>query len=236
MTQNFFQMHRRAMNCIDKCAAIVYDEPVPLGQNDVRAKKWQENDMKNDITIRAATPADAAALRDIYAPYVLGTAITFEYDPPTIGEFARRIENTLEMYPYLVAERKGRVIGYAYASRFHPRAAYQWCAEASIYVRMDERGGGVGRALYEALEEALRRQGILNLNACIAWAQEEDEHLSHGSAAFHERMGYRLVGRFSQCGYKFGRWYDMIWMEKMLGGHGADVQPIRPFREVWLER
>lgn len=188
--------------------------------------------MDRELIIRRARPEDAQALLSIYAPYVNGTAITFEYDVPTVKEFANRMAGITEKYPYLAAERAGRILGYAYASSFHPRAAYGWCAEVSIYVDRAEKGSGVGGALYRRLEEALKAQGILNLNACIAYAETEDKYLTNDSVSFHAHMGYEMVGRFHRCGYKFGRWYDMIWMEKMIGEHEKNVQPVRPFEEI----
>lgn len=123
-------------------------------------------------------------------------------------------------YPWLVAtEADGTVVGYAYAGPFKERAAYQWAVETSIYVKMNQRGSGIGRLLHEALEEALRRQGILNMNACISYVEPEDEYLTLDSVRFHERMGYMQVAHFHLCGRKFGRWYDMIWMEKLIGKH-----------------
>lgn len=183
------------------------------------------------ITIRAANPEDAAALLEIYAPYVTDTAVTFEYEIPTREEFARRMETVLARYPWLVAEQGGELLGYAYLSPFHARAAYSWCAETSIYLRRDCRGQGLGRLLYERLEDCAKAQGILNLEACIALPETEDDHLSFDSPRFHERMGYRMVGSFSRCGYKFGTWYGMRWMEKLIGEHGAP-QPVRSFPQV----
>jgi len=191
--------------------------------------------MNDQISIRAAHREDAAALLAVYAPYVTDTAITFEYDVPTEEDFAGRIDKILSRYPYLVAERGGAVLGYAYASPFHSRAAYGWCAEVSIYVSTEARGSGVGGLLYRKLEEILIRQGILNLNACIAFADPEDEYLRNDSVSFHSHMGYRMVGRFTKCGWKFGTWYDMVWMEKMLGTHGEYAAPVRTFDEVRAE-
>ena len=181
------------------------------------------------ITIRAARPEDAEALLAIYTPYVRDTAISFEYEVPSFQEFQARIRRTLEKYPYLVAEAAGVILGYAYAGVFKPRAAYDWAVETSIYVDRSRRQSGIGRMLYNNLEKALAAQGILNANACITWAEQEDQYLTQDSARFHERMGYRLVGTFHQCGYKFGRWYDMIWMEKHLGPHLAGQPPVVPF-------
>lgn len=173
----------------------------------------------NEIIIRMATIEDAKRLLDIYQYYVRETAITFEYDVPSEEEFRGRIEGTLEKYPYLVALDGEEIVGYAYASSFHEREAYKWCAEMSIYLDRDIRGQGVGRLLYEELERRLRNMGILNLNACIAFPDKEDEHLTFGSVRFHEKMGYSMVGEFHKCGFKFGRWYNMVWMEKLIGEH-----------------
>lgn len=171
-----------------------------------------------DFRIRPATPADAEWLLAIYAPYVTGTAITFEYDVPAVDEFRARISRTLESYPYIVAESAadGSLLGYAYAGRFKERAAYQFACETSIYVRQDGRGRGVGRALLSALEEALVSQGVRSICACITYVQVADPYLTNASMRFHERMGYRLVAHFHRSGFKFGRWYDMIWMEKLV--------------------
>ena len=177
------------------------------------------------ITIRTATLSDAQALLNIYSPYVEHTAITFEYDVPSVEEFASRIKNTLQKYPYLVAEKNGRLLGYAYASPFHERPAYDWAVETSIYVDQNIKHQGIGRRLHNALEDALRSQGILNMNACIAYPPEEDEYLDKNSVEFHTHMGYRLVGEFYKCGYKCHRWYNMVWMEKLIGNHLSDQKP-----------
>ena len=182
----------------------------------------------NAVTIRMAVPEDAEALLKIYAPYVEKTAVTFEYEVPSAAEFSDRIKRTLKKYPYLAAEQDGEVVGYAYAGTFHERAAYDWAVETSIYVREDKKGSGIGRALYSALEHILLQQNILNVNACIAYPAREDEHLTKDSVRFHEKLGYRMAGRFHQCGYKFGRWYDMVWMEKHLGSH-----PENPEKVIW---
>ena len=171
------------------------------------------------LTIRTAVEHDAEALLQIYAPYVKKTAITFEYDVPSVEEFAGRISKVLQKYPYLVAEVNGEPVGYAYAGPFKERAAYDWAVETTVYVREDMKKSGIGRALYTALEEALAAQGILNLNACIAFPENEDSHLTKDSQLFHEKMGFNEVGRFHKCGCKFGRWYDMVWMEKLIGNH-----------------
>lgn len=185
------------------------------------------------VSLRVAVPEDAEKLVEIYAPYVRNTAITFEYEVPSVEEFRGRIENTLKRYPYLVAEMDGQIAGYAYASVFKPRAAYSWCVEVSIYLRGDRRGMGIGKMLYDRLEEILIKQGIRNLYACIAYAQAEDTHLTNASVHFHERLGYQVIGRFHACGYKFGTWYDMVWMEKIPDRPvGEPVREVVPFSEI----
>ncbi|MDO5558919.1 MAG: GNAT family N-acetyltransferase [Oscillospiraceae bacterium] len=175
--------------------------------------------MDNEIIIRDVTVSDAPELLDIYAPYVLNTAVTFEYDVPTADEFINRIEKIRRKYPYIAAQQNGVILGYAYAGAFKERAAYNKSAETTIYVKEDSRRCHIGSRLYSALEEKLRTQGILNMNACIAYPETEDEYLTFDSFRFHEKMDFDLVGEFHKCGYKFGRWYNMIWMEKLIGEH-----------------
>lgn len=184
------------------------------------------------MTIRPATLADAEILRDIYAPYVEETAVSFEYTVPTVAEFTERMKDIMKRYPYLVAEEAGEAVGYAYASPFHEREAYSWSAELTVYLRKDQRGRGRGRLLYEKLEQILRAQNITNLYACIAWPEQEDEYLTGASARFHERMGFRLAGMFHRCGYKFGRWYSMVRMEKEIGTRREKQPPVKSFSEV----
>lgn len=184
------------------------------------------------VTIRIATPEDAASLLAIYAPYIADTAVSFEYDVPSVEEFADRIRNTLRNYPYLVAELDHRIVGYCYVSILHGREAYNWSVETSIYVDPSCRRSGIGRALHDALEKTLSAMGILNLYACIASPIGEDPYLTTDSILFHEHLGYQHTAHFHKCGYKFDRWYDIIWMEKTIGEH-LDHQPaIQWFPEI----
>lgn len=183
----------------------------------------------SEILIRPVTPDDAQALRDIYAYYVERTAVSFEYDVPTVEEFRRRIEAVLMKYPYFAAVRGGKIIGYAYAHPFVGRAAYDWSAELTVYVDRQCRGAGAGRALYDALEDALRSMGVLNLYACIGHTDREDEYLTNHSERFHAHMGFKQVGFFRACGYKFDRWYDMVWMEKIIGKHTVSQPPVQNY-------
>lgn len=188
--------------------------------------------MSNDMHIRMARLTDAEALRSIYAPYVEKTAISFEYAPPSRQEFSRRMEGILTQYPYLVAEHEGRIVGYAYASSFKDRAAYAWAAELTVYVDETMHRRGIGKTLYAALEKVLAAQNILNAYACIAYPEEDDEYLSNTSVSFHQALGYRLIAEFSRCGYKFHRWYNVVWMEKFLGQHVAEQAPVKSIHEV----
>ena len=183
---------------------------------------------------RLATLDDAPALLSIYAPYVEKTAISFEYDVPSLEEFRRRIADFSRTYPYLIAEdASGHALGYAYTHTFIPRAAYDRCAETTIYLSLEARHHGLGKRLYRALEDISRAQGICNLYACIGEPQGEgDEYLTDNSIRFHEHLGFRRIGVFRRCGYKFGRWYDMSWAEKLLGEPPKTPEPIIPFPQL----
>lgn len=186
----------------------------------------------SDITIRIASPSDAPELLAIYAPYITKTAISFEYDVPSVEEFADRIRTTLEKYPYLAAESDGHIVGYCYVSILHGRQAYDWSVETSIYVDQNCKRMGIGKKLHDALEQALSAMGILNLYACIAFPIGEDPYLTEDSVHFHEHLGYTHTAHFHKCGYKFNRWYDIVWMEKTIGKH-LECQPaVKKFSEI----
>ncbi len=174
--------------------------------------------MLRTIEIRMAVAEDIPNLLEIYAPYVKNTAVTFEYDVPSVEEFTQRMNSVLKKYPYLVAILDQTIVGYAYASPFHSRAAYMWAAELSVYVHEKYHRLGIGRALYHEMERRLKKQNVTNLNACIAYPNPK-------SIAFHEKEGYHMVGHFSKCGYKLGRWWDMVWMEKIIGSHDIPPKP-----------
>lgn len=180
------------------------------------------------MIIRLVTEEDAQELLNIYEPYVLHTAITFEYEVPSLEDFRSRINHTLASYPYLAAERDGHICGYAYASSFKGRAAYDWSVETSIYVEEKFRGEHIGKNLYRALEECLTAQNICNLCACIAYPNPS-------SISFHEAFGYKTIAHFHSSGYKSGKWYDMIWMEKTLNPHQVPPSPFIPFPQLHME-
>ena len=169
------------------------------------------------VEIRLATISDTKDILKIYEHYVLNTAISFEYSVPTVVEFKNRIENTLKKYPYLVALIDNKVVGYAYAGSFVGREAYRFSAELTVYVDKDYQKIGIGKLLYKELEIRLKDMGIKNLYACVGVpVEQEDEYLNFNSVQFHEHLGFKQVGEFHKCGYKFDRWYNMVWLEKII--------------------
>lgn len=184
------------------------------------------------IKIRAAELGDAEELLKIYAPYVENTAITFEYEVPSLQEFQHRIEKICEKYPYFAAEQKGELVGYTYAGPLKERAAFDWAVETTIYIRQDKKGMGIGKKLYDRLESSLKEQGILNLYACIAYPEQEDKYLTKDSIRFHKHLGYKWTGKFQNCGYKFQRWYHMVWMEKEIGQHLKKQPKVKFFKNM----
>ncbi len=189
--------------------------------------KWGDK-----MEIRTVTINDAQELLYIYAYYVLNTAITFEYDVPTLQEFRKRITTILNKYPYIVAVINKKIVGYAYANTFKNRAAYDWSVEMTIYLDINYQKQGIGKKLYKTMEELLKLQGITNLNACVTYPDQEDKYVNKNSVQFHEHLGYKLVGQFHQCGYKFDHWYSMVWMEKMIGEHVTNQPLVKSFREI----
>ena len=175
------------------------------------------------MSVRFATVQDIPRILEIYAPYVKNTAISFEYTVPTIAEFTRRFSEITARFPWLVWEENGIISGYAYGSLPFERAAYQWCAEASIYLCPEAHGKGIGKQLYAALEKHLQAQGYKKVYAIITTANE-------ASIAFHRAVGYRHTATMPDCGYKFGNWYGTVWMEKKLNSWDVPPDEPHPFR------
>lgn len=160
-----------------------------------------------ELTIRNANPAsDAVACAAIYAPHVEGSAVSFEEEAPGAGEMAARIERYGASHAWLVAEREGEVVGYAYATAFNERPAYRWSTSVSVYIAEEARGQGVGRALYEALFERLRERGFRMACAGITLPNEASEGL-------HESLGFELIGVNPEIGFKEGAWRDVGWYQ-----------------------
>lgn len=159
--------------------------------------------------IRNAREADIPQILAIYAPYVLNSTATFEYDIPTLEEFTQRFREITSQFPWLVWEENGQILGYAYGSRPYARAAYSWCAEPSIYLHPDSQRRKIGSKLYRVLEECLKTQGYQLLYALVTQENET-------SLAFHESLGYFTRAVFPDCAWKFGRSLGVTWMEKRL--------------------
>lgn len=159
--------------------------------------------------LRIAREADLPEMLEIYAPYVLNTTVSFEYAPPSPAEFRRRFTEYTKQFPWLVWEEGDRILGYAYASAPFTRAAYQWCAEPTVYLRPEARGRGIAARLYAVLEDILARQGYLVLYALVCGENTPSIH-------FHQKQGYQIRAQFPDIGFKMGRWLSLYWFEKPL--------------------
>jgi L-amino acid N-acyltransferase YncA len=155
-------------------------------------------------TIRLANEKDAEGILAIYAPYIQNTSYTFETEVPTIDSFAQRINTYLINWPWLVCETDGKIAGYAYATRYRERVAYQWCTESSVYIHDDYQRSGIARVLYTALFEILKKQGFCNVYAVINLPNDK-------SVKFHESCGFQYFATYEKVGYKLGRWKDVGW-------------------------
>ena len=175
------------------------------------------------MPIRTAQPADVPAMLSIYDEFVRHTAVSFEYETPTPQEFLERLRAHIAVYPWLVYEENGAVLGYAYAGRAFERAAYAWNAEISCYLAPSARGRGVGRRLYAQIEEILRDMGVRKVFAVVTSANAP-------SVAFHRALGYRDAARFTDVGFKHGAWYDVLWLEKQLCPLGTPEAFPTPWR------
>ena len=183
---------------------------------------------ESEIHLRPVREEDAAALAAIYRPYVENTAITFEYEAPDAAEFVRRIQAVTKKYPWICAVTDdGKILGYMYSGAFKSRPAYDWGVETSIYLAEDARGHHIGTRLETAYCQLLKAAGYTNVNACITLSpRKTDAYVTPASPKFHEHLGYSYCAHFHECGYKFGLWYDMIWMEKIIAPH--EVSPAQP--------
>ena len=180
------------------------------------------------ITFRLAQPSDGASLAEIYKYYVENTSITFEYVAPSDEEFSERIRQKSENYPFIVALDDEKPVGYAYASLYRERAAYSWDVELSVYVDNRYCGMGIGPRLYSALEKILKLQNVVNMYACIT-------HPNPNSIAMHEKMGFKLIGKFHKSGFKHNSWHDVYWYEKHLNAFNTPM-PVISFQSLDKEK
>lgn len=177
------------------------------------------------IHLRVASTSDAEAILAVYAPYVRETAITFEYEVPSLAEMEERIRSTLQGYPYLVCQVDGKLAGYAYAHRYKERAAYQWNVELSVYLSQHNTGKGMGGALYRALIELCRMQRAQNAYAGVTMPNEKSQRL-------HAAMGFLDAGLHRNTGYKLGGWHDVQWYQLPLGEYALPPLPLIPFSKL----
>ncbi len=171
------------------------------------------------IVIRNVKVDDSSELLKIYEYYVFNTAITFDLKLPSVDDFKAKINKIISKYPYICLVDDGVIKGYAYSHEFYGKEAYRFSNEVTIYLDIESKGKGYGRLLYNELEKRLKANGILNLYACIASPITPDKYLNNNSEQFHNHLGYKRIGLFTKCGYKFNTWYNMIWMEKIIGEH-----------------
>jgi L-amino acid N-acyltransferase YncA len=176
-------------------------------------------------TIRIATVDDAAAMLEIYTPYVLHTAFTFETEVPSTVQFQSRIKTYLEKYPWLVCSVDGRIVAYAYASTHREREAYQWTCECSVYVHSDFQGKGIGKELYAVLFDILKFQGYRNVYAGITMPNEASENM-------HKRSGFELFAIYENIGYKLERWHKVGWWKLQLNGFDLKPPPPQKFATI----
>ena len=178
-----------------------------------------------ECDFRLVAKSDAASIAEIYRPIVTSTSISFEVEPPDASDIERRIQDTLPRYPWLVCEQQGRVVGYAYASRHRPRAAYQWSVETSVYLHADVRRRGIGRGLYVSLLQILTAQGYFNAYAGIALPNP-------GSVGLHESVGFSPIGVYRNIGYKRGAWHRVGMWQCELQPPVATPRPTKSVDEV----
>ena len=170
--------------------------------------------MEEAVCVRAAAPEDAEQLLEIYTPFVISedsslSNVSFELAAPDVEEFRQRIQNISKQFPYLVGEVNGQILGYVYCHPYRERLAYQWAVEVTIYLAPAGQGKGLGRLLYETMEKLLCLQGVTMAYSCITVGNDH-------SIKMHEALGYRLIGTFTNSGYKNGQWLDTVWLEKQL--------------------
>ena len=186
--------------------------------------------MEEAVCVRAAAPEDAEQLLEIYTPFVISedsslSNVSFELAAPDVEEFRQRIKDISKQFPYLVGEVNGQILGYVYCHPYRERLAYQWAVEVTIYLAPAGQGKGLGRLLYETMEKLLCLQGVTMAYSCITVGNDH-------SIKMHEAVGYRLIGTFTNSGYKNGQWLDTVWLEKQLQPCPKQPDNIKSWREL----
>ncbi len=177
------------------------------------------------MKIRIARKEDAKQLLAIYSPFITDSAVSFELRVPAVNEFKERITNCMRTHPWFVCEHEGNIIGYAYASGYRDRIAYQWSCECSVYVDNNFKRRGVARAVYSALFEVLTYQGFVNVYAVIT-------HPNPASIKFHKAAGFKLFAIYRNAGYKFGKWHDVHWYSKKVNDYKSNPENPKPFSTI----
>ncbi len=190
------------------------------------ATAWiSKNKVGEEFIIRMATLEDTAAIYAIYEPYILNTSITFEYDTVPLESFRQRIATVLKQFPWLVCEKDGRILGYAYCSRFKERAAFDWDCECSVYIDEKEHRRGIATMLYHKLFELVQAQGYYTIYALIT-------HSHNTSIALHKKFEFTEVGVYEKTGYKLGQWWGLLVLEKRIRSLEEEPQKPKTIHEV----
>jgi len=179
----------------------------------------------DNIKIRLAKPEDAKDILKVYEPYIMDTAVTFEYEPVPLEEFQYRMVLVQKTLPWLVCEIDDEIVGYAYCAPFRTRAAYAWDVEITVYIAKEYHRRNIGTALYECLFLILKLQGYYNIYAMITFPNES-------SANLHEKMGFHKVGIYEKTGYKFGTWWGLLVMVKEIGDFNIEPTLTKTIHEI----
>lgn len=175
--------------------------------------------------IRIAKKEDGAEILNIYRPYIENTVISFEIISPTLEEFEQRIEDTIDMFPYLVYEEDGKIIGFAYAGKHGVRQSYLYSVTVSVYIHENHHGKGIGKELYNTLFEILTEQGYYTAFSAVTAENTK-------SVKFHESFGFEQAGYFKKAGYKLKKWLDLVWLQKQLNDYNGEVGRIKMMEEI----
>jgi L-amino acid N-acyltransferase YncA len=181
--------------------------------------------MNSSFSVRLIKPEDTQAVLAIYAPYITDSAASFEYEVPSVNEFAERIRTVVKEYPWLVCEYNQQIIGYVYSGKHRTRIAYQWTVECTVYLSAGFHRLGLARILYKALFDILKLQNMINVYAGITVPNIKSEE-------FHKAMGFYIIGTYKNIGYKFNKWHDVTWFQLDLGEHSINPPDPKTITEI----
>lgn len=181
----------------------------------------------DNIIINIAQKSNFKEILEIYGYYVLNSSATFEIEVPNLTDFSLRIEKIQKKYPYLTAKIGNKIVGFAYAAPLRERRAYEYSCETTIYLHHEYLNKSIGSMLYSTLFDYIKKQNIINIYACITESNEE-------SVLFHEKLGFKKVARFNNCGYKHNLWHSVLWLEKIISNYGTPPAPFINFNDLQL--